>query len=100
MMVAAPPRDPTEGPWEPSIMNIIPYEDLTRSVCQWIVGTIGNAETPSGGAVFEIEAKIGEICAADDGERINLPVSTETIFNKDKFRATKFESTMNVVSRI
>jgi hypothetical protein len=98
MMIAAPPRDPTEGPWEPSIMNIIPYEDLTRSVCQWIVGTIGNAEPPSGGAVFEIEAKLGEICAADDGERINLPVSTETIFNKDKFRATKFESTMNVVS--
>lgn len=98
MMIAAPPRDLTEGPWEPSIMNIIPYEDLTRSVCQWIVGTIGNAEPPSGGAVFEIEAKLGEICAADDGERINLPVSTETIFNKDKFRATKFESTMNVVS--
>ena len=97
MMVAAPPRDPTEGPWEPSITNLIPYEDLTRSVCGWIVRTIGHAETPSGGAVFEIEAKIGEICAIDDGERINLPVDTETIFNKDKFRATKFESTMNVV---
>jgi hypothetical protein len=97
MMIAAPPRDPTEGPWEPSITNTIPYEDLTRSVCDWIVRTIGHAETPSGGAVFEIEAKIGEIRAMDDGERINLPVDTETIFNKDKFRATKFESTMNVV---
>lgn len=50
--------------------------------------------------MFEIEAKIGEICAMDDGERINLPVDTETIFNKDKFRATKFESTMNVVCDI
>lgn len=98
MMISAPLRDPTEGPWEPSIMNIIPYEDLTRRVCDWILGTIGKAAPPSGGAMFEIEAKIGEICATDGGERINLPVDTETVFNKDKFRPTKFESTMNVVS--
>jgi mRNA capping enzyme, beta chain len=98
MPAAAPPHDPTEGPWEHSILNIIPYEDLTRRICDWIVEKIGGAATPAGGAVFEIEAKLGEICDADDGLRINLPVDTETVFNKDKFKRTKFESTMNVVS--
>ena len=56
------------------------------------------AEPPSGGAVFEIEAKIGEIHDIEEGMRLSLPVETETIFNKDRFRRTKFESSMNMVS--
>lgn len=100
MPTAAPPHDPTAGPWESSIMNMIPFEDLTRRICDWIVECIGRAAAPAGGAMFEIEAKLGEICDADDGQRINLPVDTETVFNKNKFKRTKFESTMNMVSLI
>ena len=79
-------------------MNVIPYEDLTRKVCDWIFATIGTAAPPAGGAMFEIEAKLGEIRDAEDDARINLPVDTEAVFNKDKFRKTRFESTMNIVS--
>ena len=85
-------------PWEHSIINEVPYEDLTRRICDWIYTTIGEAETPSGGAVFEIEAKIGDIYDIEEGRRLRLPhIETETIFNKDMFRKTKFESSMNMV---
>jgi mRNA capping enzyme, beta chain len=84
--------------WEPSITNEEPYEDLTQSICDWIIQTIGMATPPSGGAMFEIEAKIGEIFDVEEGTRIRLPVLTEAIFNKNVYRRTKFESSMNMVS--
>ena len=92
-----PTPAPSLPPWEPSITNLVPYEDLTRRVCHWIVSTIGMAEAPSEGAVFEIEGKIGEIHDIEEGGRLNLPVDTEAIFNKDRFRRTKFESSMSMV---
>ena len=84
--------------WEPSIMGTTPYEELTRYICDMIYNTIGNAEPPSDGAVFEIEAKLGEIHNIEEGRRIRLPVMTETIFDKTQFGPpTRFESSMNVV---
>ncbi len=96
---AAPASVDASGlPWEHSIINEVPFEDLTRRICDWIFLTIGDAETPSGGAVFEIEAKIGDIFDIEEGRRLKLPhIVTETIFNKDVFRKTKFESSMNMV---
>jgi hypothetical protein len=91
------PVFPADPPLEPSITNQTPFEDLTRRVSDWIVRTIGMAEPPSGGAVFEIEAKIGEIHDVEEGQRLSLPVDTETIFNRDNFRRTKFESSMSMV---
>lgn len=95
--------EPTQGNaaevrWESSIANISPYEDLTRRVCDWIFQTIGTATPPSGGAMFEIEAKIGEIFDTGTGARIILPVDTEAVFNKSRWNRTKFESSMNMVS--
>jgi len=92
---AAPPK--TEPHWEPSILNLTPYEDLTRRVCDWIYQVIGMASPPAGGAVFEIEAKIGAIFDIENGERVTLPVETEAVFNKDRWRRTKFESSMDMV---
>lgn len=85
--------------WEPSITGSIPYEDLTRYICDAIFNTIGSVDPPTGGAVFEIEAKLGEIHNIEEGRRLRLPVMTETIFDKHNFGPpTKFESSMNVVS--
>lgn len=95
--IVHPVLDASDLPREPSITNQVPYEDLTRQISDWIVGTIGMAEPPSGGAMFEIEAKIGDIHDIEEGQRLNLPVLTETVFNKEKFRKTKFESSMNMV---
>jgi hypothetical protein len=95
---AAPPgpsTGPTALPWEPSITNVIPYEDLTRHISDWIVGTIDKENAPAGGAMFEIEAKIGEIHDLEEGRRLSLPVGCETIFLKDRWRRTKFESSMD-----
>ncbi len=80
-------------------MGSAPYEELTRYLSDMIYNTIGNAEPPAGGAVFEIEAKLGEIHNMEEGRRIRLPVITETIFDKNGFGPpTRFESSMNVVS--
>jgi mRNA capping enzyme, beta chain len=97
--VPAPAIAPVEpSDWEPSITGTIPYDELTRYICDMIYHTIGNAEPPGDGAVFEIEAKLGEIHNIEEGRRIRLPVMTETVFDKTQFGPpTRFESSMNVV---
>lgn len=96
-VLAVAPIEPSD--WEPSIMGSTPYEEMTRYVCDKIYNTIGNADPPTNGAVFEIEAKLGEIHSTEEGRRLRLPVMTETIFDKANFGSpTRFESSMNVVS--
>ena len=96
-VAAITPIEPSD--WEPSIMGSTPYEELTRHICDMIYNTIGNADPPTDGAVFEIEAKLGEIHNIEEGRRIRLPVMTETIFDKNQFGPpTRFDSSMNVVS--
>ena len=80
-----------------SITNFIPHEDLSRSVCDWIYQEIGTATPPAGGAVFEIEAKIGQIYDVGMARRVRAGVRSEAIFDKDNWGATKFQSTMDVV---
>ena len=84
--------------WEPSILNITPYEDLTKRVCDWIAHFLVNAATPTNGATFEIEAKVGAIWDEETGTRMNLPVDTEAVFSREKYRGkTSFRSSMNMV---
>ncbi len=79
-------------------MGSTPYEELTRHICDMIFHTIGNTDPPTDGAVFEIEAKLGEIHNIEEGRRLRLPVITETMFDKNSFGSpTRFESSMNVV---
>jgi hypothetical protein len=57
------------------------------------------ANPPAGGAMFEIEAKVGIIFDEHASQRLSLPVETETLFNRDKYRGrTSFKSTMDIVS--
>ncbi len=90
---------PGEVPWEPSIINEAAFDDLTRRVCDWILFTIGDKQAPAGGAMFEIEAKVGMIFDEGTGDRLRLPVLTETVFNRRNYGGrTSFKSSMNVVS--
>ena len=95
-----PPPQPSSIPmtlhWEPSITNVLPYEDLTQHVSGWIYNTIGREDPLSDGAFFEIEAKIGTIHDIESGRRLNLPVMTETVFDRNAFRRTRFDSSMDL----
>ncbi|KAJ5108057.1 hypothetical protein N7456_004732 [Penicillium angulare] len=95
------------GPWEPSIANIIPEEEITKFLCDFLfqhvvmrndvaAGPAGSAATGQG-AIIEVEAKLGHVMDIDRGERLMLPVLTETVINRDspRFR-TSFESSMTV----
>jgi hypothetical protein len=95
------------GPWEPSITNMIPYEEMTRRIMDFLfmevverkdVGGSATGTAPVSGAQLEIEAKLGQIIDRNTNERLRLPVLTECIFNKDhpSFR-TLFRSSMTEV---
>jgi hypothetical protein len=96
------------GPWEPSITGYIPHEELTKVVCdflfQHVVLRNDAAAAPAGtaaagqGPIIEVEAKLGQIIDMDRGDRLQLPVLTETIINKENTRLrTAFESRMSLV---
>ncbi|KAE8394703.1 CYTH-like domain-containing protein [Aspergillus alliaceus] len=108
------PRRPPEpapagslGPWEPSISGFIPHEEVTKTVCdflfQHVVLRNDATAAPAGtsaagqGAIIEVEAKLGQLVDMDRSERLNLPILTESIVNKEspRFR-TAFESTMTI----
>lgn len=95
--------------WEPSITNIIPYEEITKVVCDFLfqhvvvrgdaaAGTAGTAAAGQG-AIVEVEAKLGRLIDQDFGERLRIPVMTETVLNRAESRfRTSFESCMTLVS--
>ncbi|KAJ5935279.1 hypothetical protein N7466_004826 [Penicillium verhagenii] len=95
------------GPWEPSITGLIPYEEVTKLLCDFLfqhvvmrndvgAGSAGSAAAGQG-TIIEIEGKLGHVMDMDRGERLNLPILTETVVNRDipRFR-TSFESSMTV----
>ncbi|KAF7597259.1 mRNA-capping enzyme subunit beta [Aspergillus hancockii] len=105
------PAEPTQtgslGPWEPSISGFIPHEEVTKTVCdflfQHVVLRNDATAAPAGsaavgqGAIIEVEAKLGQLVDMDRGERLHLPISTESILNKENSRfRTAFESTMTI----
>ncbi|KAL9619226.1 MAG: hypothetical protein Q9160_006161 [Pyrenula sp. 1 TL-2023] len=81
MPLQQPPS--TSPPWEACITNTVPYEDLTRLLCDLIFLHIGGAEPPEGGAKFEIEAKLGEIQSREEHTRLRYPMMTEALVNTD-----------------
>ena len=95
-------------PWEPSITNVIPSEELVRVMMDWLfehvvvrddvgVGTAGGAA--SQGAVLEIEAKLGRLEDTYTNERIKIPVLTECVVSHlDPSMRIKFISSMTEVS--
>ncbi|RAL05978.1 putative mRNA capping nucleoside-triphosphatase [Aspergillus ibericus CBS 121593] len=102
-----PPQTGSLGPWEPSITGFIPYEEVTKLVADFLFKHVvlrnDAIAAPAGAAaagqmpIIEVEAKLGQLIDMDRGERMVLPIMTETVVNKDnpRFR-TAFESTMTV----
>ena len=103
----AQPGNPTEGPlgrWEPSILNIIPSEEVAKVVSDFLfaevvlrdgigVGPAGG--TASQGAVLEVEAKIGRLIDRNTNDRLRLPVMSECVVSpSDPNLRISFESSM------
>ncbi|KAF3082711.1 mRNA-capping enzyme subunit beta [Orbilia oligospora] len=75
------------GPWEPSITNIQPYEELTKHICDFLfIHVVDNQEfqlDDPDRPQLEIEAKIGILVDRNTGQRLYLPVKTETVLDSD-----------------
>ncbi|KAI9702372.1 MAG: mRNA-capping enzyme subunit beta [Candelina mexicana] len=92
------------GPWEPSITNTIPYEEITRGIADFLMLQVvqrddvaaGAAQAVSGQeAVLEIEAKIGQLINPSTDERLALPIRSECIIDSGHPNLrTNFRSSM------
>lgn len=95
------------GPWEPTFLNIIPSEELVRIVSDWLfqnvvqrndvgVGPAGGGT--GGGAVLEIEAKIGQLLDKNTNDRLRLPVMNECVVShSDPNIRIAFKSSMTEI---
>ena len=72
-IVATIPKD-GEVEMEPSITNILPSEELTRFISDFIFVNLNEEGLEN----LEIEAKLGRIIDVNTNDRIRLPVQTET----------------------
>ncbi|KAL4929129.1 putative mRNA capping nucleoside-triphosphatase [Aspergillus undulatus] len=100
-----PTKHKSLGPWEPSIVGYIPYEETTKIVCDFLFQHVvlrndamagpAGASAVGQGAIIEVEAKLGQLMDLDRRERLHLPVQSETVIDRDnpRFR-TSFESNM------
>lgn len=73
----------------PTITGVVPFEDLTRKITEWIYGNIAQLEGEDRKNV-EIELKLGTICEKSTEQRLQLPVVTETAIRSDYGRSTTF----------
>lgn len=95
------------GPWEPSFLNIIPAEELVRIISDWLfqnvvqrddvgVGPAGGGT--GGGAVLEVEAKLGQLIDKNTNDRLRLPVLNECVVShSDPNIRIAFKSSMTEV---
>ena len=100
------------GPLEDSIINVQPFEELTRAISDFLFtevvtrsdfGSVSANGTPMGPAVLEIEAKLGQLIDSNTGLRLSLPVMTETVLDTLNYSSQRggrinFKSSMTEVS--
>ena len=101
-------NDEALGPWEYNIVNILPNEELTRIVADFLFAEVVNRKDigtgPAGagygsGAVLEVEAKLGQLVDKNTNDRLRLPVMTECVISKnDPNLRVMFKSSMTEVS--
>ena len=89
----------TPSGWEPSITNLIPSEELSRTIADFLFQeVVQRKDIPMGPTTtgkIEIEAKIGQIVNRDTNDRLRLPVLTEAILARnDPSVRTVFRSSM------
>ncbi|KAI4111578.1 MAG: hypothetical protein LQ339_000449 [Xanthoria mediterranea] len=88
------------GPWERTITGVIPAEELTREIMDYIIQIIAPMKAIHGPILdmIEIEAKIGHIVDKDTDARIRLPGRTEVMIDhtnpslRTTFRSSMTES--------
>ena len=96
------------GPWEPSFLNIIPADEIVRILSDALfqnvvirddVGIAPAGGGTGGGAVLEIEAKIGQLIDKNTNDRLRLPVLNECVVSQsDPNIKMVFKSSMTEVS--
>lgn len=86
------------GPWERSINNNKPQEQITKIVADWlfykVVSRDDVGELASRGVEIEIEAKLGQLIDKETNHRYELPVQTECILSNTErigFRSSMTE---------
>jgi hypothetical protein len=97
---AAPPAEEEPpsilGPWEPSIIGVKPYEELSKTVADFLfINVVKNPdfqEISSRNIQFEIEAKLGTLIDKDTNMRTERLLETESVL-RDNGR-TAFRSSM------
>lgn len=101
-----PPPPPAEpgpqdilGPWEASITGVKPYEEISKTVADFIfIHVINNPdikEITGRGIQFEIEAKLGTLLDKDTNFRVDRLLDTECVLH-DNGRVA-FKSSMTEV---
>ena len=104
MSVGLPVKQPPPKLWEPTITNMVPFEELTKKVADFLYEQVVLVDDPQlvgdlpGGAQIEIEAKIGTFIDKNTNERLHLPVLTETVLDmRSPFLKVYFKSSMTEV---
>lgn len=100
---APPPTEPGPqhilGPWEASITGVKPYEEISKTVADFIfIHVVNNPdikEINSRGIQFEIEAKLGTLIDKDTNCRVDRLLDTECVLH-DNGRVA-FRSSMTEV---
>ncbi|ATY58274.1 mRNA capping nucleoside [Cordyceps militaris] len=84
------------GPWEASVTGVKPYEELSRTVADFLFIHVINAqdaqEISSRGIEFEIEAKLGTLIDKDTNHRVEKAIVSECVL-RDTGRVA-FQSSM------
>lgn len=99
------PKPHLLGPWEVSLSNQPPFDEMSKTVADFLFFHVVNnrgAEELHGrpGIQFEIEAKLGCLMDKDpqrQGARYQLPIRSEVVLMEDK-NAYAFSSSMTEVS--
>ncbi|KFY02016.1 hypothetical protein V490_00670 [Pseudogymnoascus sp. VKM F-3557] len=86
------------GPWEPSISDTTPVNDLTKAIADFLYLEVVNrddwGELESRGVAVEIEAKLGQLIDKETNQRYWLPVLSECVLapsNRISFRSSMTE---------
>ncbi|KAH8655947.1 CYTH-like domain-containing protein [Ilyonectria robusta] len=73
------------GPWEASITGVKPYEEMSKTVADWLfINVINNEdmqEIVSRGIQFEIEAKLGTLIDKDTNHRVDRLLDSECVLH-------------------
>jgi hypothetical protein len=101
--IAAPAEEPNGndvlGSWEPSITGVKPYEEVSKTVADFLFLNVVNSgemgEIMSRGIKFEIEAKLGTLIDKSTNHRVDRLLESEAIL-ADNGR-TAFRSSMTEV---